>query len=206
MPKQLRSAETRERILAAAEACFAIYGYDLSSTAEICRRAGLSKGAFYHHFPTKNDLWREILDRWLGALDTQLAAARAQAGSVPDALHAMTAAIGPVFRSLGKRKALFLEFWTRAAHDPQAQAAAREPYRRYQDFFAELIRAGVAEGSLKPVEPETAAQVLVSLSVGLLLQSLIDPDQADWGQRAEANLKLLLSGLEPEKKKPGRKT
>jgi len=50
---QQRSEETRARILDAAIRRFAIAGYDAASVEDICTEAGVSKGAFYHHFPTK---------------------------------------------------------------------------------------------------------------------------------------------------------
>ena len=72
MISQRRGERTRSRILQAAEDCFAQRGYDAASVAEICRSAGVSKGAFYHHFPSKQALFLELLDRWLAELDAQL--------------------------------------------------------------------------------------------------------------------------------------
>ena len=60
--KQQRSEETRARLLEAAEACFSESGYDGTGVAKICRRAGVSKGAFYHHFETKQAIFLELLN------------------------------------------------------------------------------------------------------------------------------------------------
>lgn len=51
-----RTAETRERLLEATVECVAEKGYAAASTTEIVRRAGVSRGAQVHHFPTKADL------------------------------------------------------------------------------------------------------------------------------------------------------
>jgi AcrR family transcriptional regulator len=48
---QERSQATREQLLASAERCFSLSGYDATGVAEICTEAQVSKGAFYHHFP-----------------------------------------------------------------------------------------------------------------------------------------------------------
>ena len=64
MPQQQRSEETRARILHAALECFSRTGYDASGVAEICAAAGVSKGAFYHHFPTKQAVFIELLNFW----------------------------------------------------------------------------------------------------------------------------------------------
>lgn len=193
---QLRAEETRERLLQAAAACFAEHGYAATGTAEICRQAGVSKGAFYHHFPAKQAVFLELLNRWLAGLDARMAAARAGAESVPGELRAMAASAAPVFRGGGEGPtALFLEFWSQAARDLQVREAALASYQRYRADFAALIRAGQAEGSFGAADPQTVAHVIVSLAVGLLLQSLLDPDGADWGQVAGAGLEVVLAGL-----------
>ena len=59
---QQRSIETRRRIMSAAVALFAAQGYNASGVAEICRAAGASKGAFYHHFSSKQALFVAVLE------------------------------------------------------------------------------------------------------------------------------------------------
>ncbi len=51
-----RSAETRAALLEATVSCLVERGYSGTSTPEICRRAGVSRGAQLHHFPTKAEL------------------------------------------------------------------------------------------------------------------------------------------------------
>ncbi len=57
-----RTAVTRAKLLDAAAACLAELGYGRTSSTEICRRAGVSRGAQLHHFPTKADLVSAALD------------------------------------------------------------------------------------------------------------------------------------------------
>jgi len=89
MSPQQRGGETRSRILQAAMECFAQRGYDGTGVAEICRRAEVTKGGFYHHFPSKQAVFLELLNRWLAGLDTQLEAVRAGAESIPEGLLRM---------------------------------------------------------------------------------------------------------------------
>ncbi len=196
MPVQQRAEETRARILEAAAECFAQQGYEAASVADICERAGVSKGAFYHHFPSNQDLFMALLSDWLEALDAGLRRAQAEAANVPSALRDMAGMVGFVLMSAGERLPMFLEFWTHAARDPDIWAATIAPYRRYREFFADLVRAGIAEGSLRPVEAETAAQIIVSLAVGTILQGLLDPQGADWSQSLRQGIEMILTRLE----------
>ena len=58
---QQRSEETRTHILKAALDLFSKNGYDATSVANICQAAGVSKGAFYHHFASKHSVFQALL-------------------------------------------------------------------------------------------------------------------------------------------------
>jgi AcrR family transcriptional regulator len=70
-----RSEATRRKILAAARALFAERGYDATPVEEILRSTGLSKGAFYHHFPDKRELLAAVYEEMERELVVMLAAA-----------------------------------------------------------------------------------------------------------------------------------
>ncbi len=192
---QQRSGETREHILCAAEKMFAQHGYDGTGVAEICEAAGVSKGAFYHHFPSKHAVFNTLLIEWLKGLDQGLAAARKDAQSVPETLINMSSMIGPMFQAAGSQLPIFLEFWAQASRDPKVWEATIAPYRRYQDYFTSLVREGIAEDTFHPVDPAVAARAIVALAIGVLLQGLLDPSGADWETVARQGILFLLQGL-----------
>ena len=193
--KQQRSEETRARLLEAAEACFSESGYDGTGVAKICRRAGVSKGAFYHHFETKQAVFLELLKRALEGLDAQMAQVRQDAADVPTALLHIARSIRQLFDGGSGRLPIFLTFWMQASHDPEIWKATIGHYRHYQAIFTEMIEGGIVEGSITPVNASAAAQAIVSLGAGMILQGLLDPEGADWGQVAEESIQILLEGL-----------
>ncbi|MEU6577647.1 ScbR family autoregulator-binding transcription factor [Streptomyces sp. NPDC046805] len=68
MALQERAIRTRQSILAAAAAVFAEVGYEAATIAEILRRARVTKGALYFHFPSKEELARAVLAEHLSAV------------------------------------------------------------------------------------------------------------------------------------------
>ncbi|MGD0877904.1 MAG: TetR/AcrR family transcriptional regulator [Anaerolineales bacterium] len=192
MPQQ-RAEETRSRILDAAIKRFAIAGYDATSVDEICGEAGVSKGAFYHHFPTKQAVFLALMQGWLAMIEMGMEAVRKD--TVPETLVTMTNLLPGVFAAAENRLPMFLEFWLQASRDETVWKAIIAPYRHYQEYFLKLINDGMKEGSLKPVDSQVAAQVIVSLAVGLVLQGVIDPHGADWEKTARESMQILMNGL-----------
>ena len=195
---QQRSEETRAHILQAAQKLFAQNGYDATGVAEICTAAGVSKGAFYHHFPTKQVLFLELLKTWLSGLDAQMNAVVEGPHNVPQALIDMAGMMQNVFQVANEQLPMFLEFWTQSSRDPVVWQTTIAPYRRYQTFFTGLVQNGVDEGSLKAVDPEAAARLILAMAVGLLFQSLLDPQGANWENMTKQSMQLLMNGLAKE--------
>jgi AcrR family transcriptional regulator len=195
---QQRAEETRSHILDAAGELFAERGYDATSVAAICVRAGVTKGAFYHHFASKQAVFLQLRDRWLAPLEAQLTEARDPHETLPQLLQQVADMARAMFAEAGEdqRQQVFLELLSAARQDPTILPALLTPMRRYRAWFAQVINAGIKEGTLRKVDRELAAQVLVSLGFGLIMLSLLDPHGDDWGDITSRALPLLMQGLE----------
>lgn len=196
MAQQQRSYETRAQILDAAARCFAHNGYNATGVAEICTRAGVSKGAFYYHFPSKQAVFLALLDAWMVELEAALETMAGGARTAPERLSRMARLMGVILQSESARLPMFLEFWAQASRDGCVHQVTVGPYRKFQKLFGELIQSGIDEGTLAPVNPASGAQAIISLASGLLLQGLLNPGGADWGQVSEESIHILLQGLE----------
>jgi AcrR family transcriptional regulator len=200
MAAQSRGEETRSRILDAALEAFARYGYDDASVAEICRLAGVTKGGFYHHFPSKQALFLELLARWLAGIDTQLMAMHSGQQPVREELIRMTAMVDRIFQEASGQLPVFLEVLIEARHNPVVWQVIVAPFRKYRAFFSRIVQQGIDDGSLRPVDPDLASDLLMSFAVGVLAVGLLNPQGADWGQVAQRGMVMLLEGLQKPKK------
>jgi AcrR family transcriptional regulator len=195
---QQRSEETRSHILEASVKLFSVNGYNKASVDDICEQAGVSKGAFYHHFKTKQDVFLALLDGWLQTIDQAIEAANDK--PVPEIFEQIAGAFPYIFESAGDNLPMFLEFWLQASRDETIWEASISPYRRYHKHFVSLIKKGIAEGSLADVDPDLAARLIVSAAMGLLLQSLIDPEGAKWEKVARETVQVMMKSILREKK------
>lgn len=195
MRQQDKSRDTKEKILAAAERSFATRGYDATGVAEICKDARISKGAFYHHFPSKQAVFLDLLNRWLASLNQQMQLIQNQASNIPEAFHKMAGVVNEVFKAGGHQLHIFLEFLTKAVRDPTVWNSTIAPYRQYRAYFADMINKGIKEGSFRAVDADRLSQVFVSLGVGIVLQGLLDPHGANWEQVSQMAIDIFLGNM-----------
>jgi len=195
---QQRSEETRARILESSIKLFSTRGYNAASVDDICAEAGISKGAFYHHFESKQALFLALLDGWLQTIDKAIKASKDK--TAPETFMQMTEAFPFIFESAGENLPMFLEFWLQASRDDKIWQASIAPYRRYHKYFTALIKKGVDEGSFVDVDPELTARMIVAMAMGLLLQSLLDPKGAKWEKTAREVTTMMMDTLITRKK------
>lgn len=193
---QQRSEETRTKIIQSATERFSLKGYETTSVADICKEAGVSKGAFFHHFATKQAVFLAVLETWLAELDEKLMSLMRSSSSISEGLVNMTTLTPLVFNAANDQLTIFLDFWSQSCRDPEVWNTTVEPYRRYAQMFSAFLRSGMNDGSLRPVEPDTASRVLMALLIGLLLQGMMDPTAADWNKVTREGVQILMEGLQ----------
>jgi AcrR family transcriptional regulator len=190
---QQRSEETRSKLIESAVNLFSNRGYNAASVDDICAEAGVSKGAFYHHFKSKQAIFLALLDDWLQTIDNAIEASKDK--TVPETFMQITNAFPYIFATAGEGLPMFLEFWLQASRDEKIWRASIAPYRRYHKHFTALIKKGVDEGSFVKVNPELMSRMIMSTAMGLLLQSLLDPEGAKWEKVARDSTNLLVNSL-----------
>lgn len=82
--------QTRRSLIAAARELFGAHGYVATPVEEIVRLAGVTKGALYHHFADKDELFRAVVEDVKGEVTAVVGAAFLEAAEEPDALDTVT--------------------------------------------------------------------------------------------------------------------
>ncbi|MDD1060711.1 TetR/AcrR family transcriptional regulator [Streptomyces cocklensis] len=142
------AASVPERLLAEATRLFAERGYDRTSVQEIVEAAGVTKGALYHYFGSKDDLLHEIYGRVLRLQTERLDAIAAREGDVRERLaEAAADVVVTSIQNLDDTKIFF-----RSMHQlsPEKQKAVRAERRRYHERFRSLVEEGQRDGHFRP--------------------------------------------------------
>lgn len=194
-----RLAGTRQRIIEVARRLFHARGYADVGVQDICRRARVAKGSFYHFFESKQELLDEVVrrngqdrleplsalnrtpyngrDRLIRHLQSVLDDARAQR-------EGDGAVLGCPIGTLGCEVALT---------QPGARQASAECLQRWQAELRQAIREGVGDGSISPtVEPELTAETLLALIQGMAVLGRCHDDAERLQGIAQLAVKRLL--------------
>ena len=149
-PRPIIREENERALLEAAEGVFAEQGFAGATTAEIARRAGVPKANLHYYFPTKEGLYRSVIERVL----TAWLAAASSFDTSDDPRLALSAYIGAKM-DLAREMPLATRIWS-------AEIMRGAPI--IQDFLdttltewvvsrERVVRRWIAAGKLKPIEP-----------------------------------------------------
>lgn len=165
-----RTAAMRERLLDAAVDSLVELGYARTSTQEIARRAGVSRGTQLHHFPTKESLVVASVEHLVDKRLAEILAVEVDADRGLDLLADVFS--GPLFYAT-------LELWVAARTDPALHAATLPLERR----VSEALEFGSAEVFGDRFDAESL-ELTIEFVRGLAVSALFRTPEADAALRA----------------------
>lgn len=185
---QARGRTTRRRLIGAAVDCLAERGWHAVTMVRVAERAGVSRGAAQHHFPTREALVVAAVEQ-LG--EEQIAELRRRSGDLPSG-HARTLSVAEMLLDLytDVKFRAALDLWVAASHDaalaevlvPLQARVGREAHRVAVELLgADESRPGVRE----------AVQATLDLARGLGLAHLLSDDTRRRGQIARQWARML---------------
>ncbi len=173
--QQERSERTRELLLDATISCLVELGYARTTVQEICRRAGLSRGAQQHHFTTKAELMTSALEHLFARLGEEILAATA---ALPPGPERLDEGIDLLWRAYsGTLSTAAVELWVAARTDGELRRSLlpvdRQLGHQTLEFYRRIAGPEVDEARL-----QTLLLLTVNLFRGLALDAMIGGDPA----------------------------
>lgn len=185
-----------EQITAAAREVFLEHGFS-ATTAEIARRAGISEGTLFKRFPTKEDIFEEVVglreaSRWCEHLNAQVGQ-----GDVRRNLERAALELLEVAARLLPNLMLML---SRGQANPMLMKL-EHPMRKDTQAVASYLRAEGALGRIRPVDADIAALLWMGAMTQYLHLEHLMPDPhrppMDPGRLVRGVMDVLWPGLEP---------
>ena len=195
MPSEDLSEERQKQILEAAITEFARHGFHATRMEDIARASGLSKGAVYLYYKSKDAIITALL-RTLFAWELRGARAIVDTeGSATDRLLAMTRMFADELDRMVVAMPILLEFYAVAFRQSTVRDYLSQMYEDFRSPLAALIQQGIDRGEFRTVDAEEVALAWIALTEGLTLLWVVNPRGIAWREQAEAAVHLLLDGL-----------
>jgi AcrR family transcriptional regulator len=185
-PKQERAVQTRAAILHAAAEVFDTYGYAGASINKILARAGVTPGAMYFHFSSKEDLARAVMNAQPETIVPHLESEGLQRLVDITMVWAQQLQTDTLLRAGVRLTGEQTSFGERDA----------TPYEDWKQIMAGCLRVAAGKGELQAgVEPEELAEFVVGACTGMQMYSEAASGRVDLPERAVRMWRFLLPGI-----------
>jgi len=162
-----RAWQTRARILRATRSLVARGGFREAQVSAVAAEAGVSTGLIYRYFPSKAQLFVEVLT---GAIGAEIVVMRRAASGHASARGQLGAAIEAFVRRALAGSMLAYAFIAEPV-DPEVEAERLRGRRRFGAVFADILHGGIARGEF----PVQDADVTAACIVGAFTEALVGP-------------------------------
>lgn len=199
--KQDRSEIRKEQILQAATIVFARLGFYKARMDDIVEEAGLSKGAVYWYFDSKDEIINTILDRFMEQSFENFRQISQEDGPVPERLISMMRDLAREIEAISDLMPIIYEFYAIAAREESIRATIHKYFKRYTELLEALIKEGIKRGELREVSPYDAALSLISLIEGCMLIWILEAfprKKSDLETLFKSSMEFMFVGLMAE--------
>ena len=183
-----RRSSTRAALLDATIDCVVDYGYAATTTTRVVERAGVSRGAQVHHFPTKAELVAEAVRR---LAERRLAEIREQVEALPQGEQRMGATLDLIWNQhSGPLFAAAMELWVAGRTDPELRSSLIPVEREVIELVREITAAQLPEST-----PKAELDALVTTVITLILGLGVQVELLQSKRAAEASWRAVRSQL-----------
>ena len=185
----------KKQILDAAMKVFVSNGFENSRMDDIVYRSGLSKGAIYHHYSSKKELFLELIDVWEVQTFPRFYSKSEDGKTAIEIINEFSEEVVRVFKN---KRYLFLaeiEFWAMANRDKDVQVKSNELYNKILHLFVLVFNKGIRDKEFIEFDTKAYAVILLTLLNGINWFSIFNSDDVDAETYIKLSIELFLAQI-----------
>lgn len=187
--------QTRARLMLAARQIFAAKGYEGGSLNDVATAAGLTKGAVYSSFASKQDLFYALMQESIGERLMSVEGALKEQSPPEQGIRPVDDGLRSLLTTEPDWQILFIEFWAHAVRTPAMREDFAHHRRQAREIVGKFIEQLASEFEIDlPVAPNEFAVIVLALANGMAIEQLADPEAIDPALFGLA-LSMLIPGL-----------
>ena len=187
--------KSKNQILDAALKVFVKKGYVSTTMDDIVNESGLSKGAIYHHYDSKNHLFLNLIDHWETYFFTNIFKKNI-VNNNPDIL--LREIVKDVVYAFKNKKYIFLaelEFWSLANHDEKVRKRTKILYVKLLKLLKDIIIMGIEKHEYKKLNVDVAALSIMTALQGVIWFSIFEDSNLSAEQYLNDVIEFIIHGF-----------
>jgi AcrR family transcriptional regulator len=194
-PRPDVSEERKDQILDAASEVFADKGVHEARMDDISEKAGLSKGALYWYFKSKDDLIISIFERMFKREFDELNKLPQENGSATEKIKFLTERVIEDVNHMLRLMPIMYEFIALASRRKFVQDAFKYYINIYVDILESIIQQGINQGEFREVKPLDVAVATGAIFEGTIIIWVYDRTLVNPEYHIRKGINLLLDGI-----------
>ena len=191
LPKEARQSQ----IMEAAMKVITHKGFSNARIDDIVNEAGLSKGAIYHHYEGKKDLFLALIDHWETQTFPDFYSRNGKERSASDTLRDFSEEIIKVFKTRSYVFQVEVEFWSLANQDEEIRKRSQELYEKIINLFELVIIKGIREKEFMKVDTRITAIYILSVFQGINWFCIFEDKKINAVNYIQKSIELIINGL-----------
>jgi AcrR family transcriptional regulator len=195
MAENKTKEERQYQILEAAMEVFVQNGYANTRMDDIVSQSGLSKGALYHHYPSKKDLFIALIDHWEVYCFPDFYSRNGGDRTASAILRDFSIALLDVFK---EKKYVFsaeVEFWALSNQDKEINDRSKTLYRKLLTLFELVLQKGIRKGEFKQLDTRAVSLIILSGFQGINWFCIFGEDQVSPETYIEEFMNILIKSI-----------
>jgi len=190
-----KQKNTKIKILDSALSVFVENGYQDTTIADIVSKSGLSKGAIYHYYGSKKELFISLIDHWEVFSFPDFYSKNNKDESASSTLKRFTEVVYDVFYKNSNVFLAEIEFWSLANKDNEIKKRSKVLYDKILKLFELVLNKGIRNGEFKKLDTKIVSIELLSVFQGINWFCLFNEDKALAKEYLKKSIDVILDGI-----------
>ena len=195
MAENLPKEERQSQIMEAAMKVFTKKGFASARLDDIVKESGLSKGAIYHHYDGKKDIFLALIGHWETQAFPDFYSRNGQERSAADTLRNFAKEILKVFKSRSYVFHAEVEFWSLSNQDEEVRKRSQELYEKIINLFELVINKGIREKEFIKVDSRMTAIYILSVFQGINWFCIFKDKKLKAEHYIRDSIEMIITGL-----------
>ncbi len=183
----------RELIFKAAAEVFSARGYHQATMSEIAAAAGIGKGTIYEYFPSKLQLFQQMLGKGMETYYASFDAQELKRKSIRERLRIIMEGHIEFCRQQGQVTRLF--FWETGVQDEEVKAWMLQMRKEKEEKLQALLVDGITSGELREHDTYVMALMISGVIGSIWVPLVLDEWDIDTGPLAEMMIENIMNGI-----------